>query len=227
MNLLRILSIVVLALSSLTAYASVTDYRFKVLLDDKEIGQHSFTFKPSSPDGDYQLVSIASYDVKILFINAYQYRHRSEERWADGCLQGIKSTTDDNGDDFQVVGQKNTKGMALNVNGRPQPTDSQCVRTFSYWAPELLDAGQLLNSQTGELEPVGFTEKGKQLLPWAPTLSANNIELATKNGNIQLWYGDDGRWLGLRTKMTNGRVLQYQPLPDGSNLINAAGEDNR
>lgn len=227
MNLRSVIFAVVFALTSLAVHASTRDYSFTVLLDDKEIGQHSFSFTPLAVDGAYQLVSVASYDVKILFINAYQYRHRSEEQWADGCLQEITSNTDDNGDDFRVVGEKNAKGMTLQVNGRPAPAENPCVRTFAYWAPELLDASQLLNSQTGELEPVGFADKGKKPLPWAQNVTAKNIELATKNGTIQLWYGDDGRWLGLRTKMTNGRVLQYQPLLPSGNPSNTAGEGNR
>jgi len=190
--------------------ASADEYRFRVLLDDREIGEHSFSFIPLEGDDVYRVVSTARYDVAFLFVNVYQYRHQSREVWAAGCLQDIASATDDNGEEFQVAGVRQPGGLKLTVNGKGEMVAERCVRTFAYWDPRLLAAGQLLNSQTGELQPVEFAELGETPLPWSPATRVRSVALALADGRIELWY-DSGRWLGLRSTLENGRVLQYWP----------------
>ena len=191
------------------------DHRFQVLLDGKPIGHHRFSFSPLEEGGGYRLVSEAEYAVKFLFIEAYSYDHRSEEVWRDGCLRRIDARTDDNGDDYRISGEWSDDGLELAVNGQSRQVDKSCVRTFAYWQPRLLDAGELLNSQTGELDPVTTRDLGRAALPWQPDREASTLELDTERGIIQLWYDSEGRWLGLRSRLENDRVLEYRPAGAG------------
>ena len=50
------------------------------------------------------LKSEAQFNVKFLFINAYSYSHKSDETWQGDCLQTITSSTDDNGEQYNVSG---------------------------------------------------------------------------------------------------------------------------
>ena len=52
---------------------------FRVFLNDNEIGYHSVQIR-RTPQGAEVSVD-ASFDVKILFFNAFSYRHSAEERW--------------------------------------------------------------------------------------------------------------------------------------------------
>ena len=48
--------------------------------------------------------SKAEFQVKFLFVTAYDYRHQATERWDANCLRTLGSVTDDNGDAFEVAG---------------------------------------------------------------------------------------------------------------------------
>lgn len=231
---LAMLSLMILlplsALSPLSAKASrglpvenmpPQDYYFDVLLDGKPIGEHRFQFEPV--ENGYQLQSRADYLVKVLLIPFYEYSHASDELWREGCVRHIQSTTDDNGKDYHVQGQQvegeqeqaeNAGGnFILAVNRETRSVSQPCVRTFAYWNPRLLDKSALLNSQTGELDPVTFASAGRTPLPWSADQQATTYKLDTPKGEIRLWYGDEGSWLGLESRLKGGRTLLYQP-PD-------------
>ena len=199
--------------ASMAAWGEPRDYRFEVSLDEREIGNHSFTFEPLG-DRHYRLTSEASYDVKLLFVTVYEYRHRSEEEWRDGCLVAIRSATDDNGNQYQVVGERVAEGFRLQVNGEQRAVGETCVRSFAYWNPELLRTDKLLNSQTGKLEEIEHEVLGTTPLPWQGERTADTRKLVTADGPIELWYGAGDGWLGLRSQLKNGRVLQYRPSPE-------------
>ena len=209
MKLLRN-AVLALSLSPLPALAMPAgDHLFKVYLDDREIGTHSFEFEPQA--GGYRVESRAEYSVKVLFINLYNYRHRATELWSDGCLAGIESTTDDNGENFRVSGEAEESGMTIAVNGETRQVEKACIRTFAYWDPGLLRSGDLLNSQTGELSPVALEDLGETPLPWDEESRGSAYLLETEEGDIHLWY-DDRRWLGLKTVVGEDRVLTYRPV---------------
>lgn len=83
-----------------TQVSATETLRFRVYLGQDPIGEHSFQISPG-PSGE-QVLSRASFDVDILFFNAYRYRHESRELWRDGCLERIRASTDDNGKSFKL-----------------------------------------------------------------------------------------------------------------------------
>ena len=114
MNKFLTTTVVSAALALVTAWTPVlANYvlRFQVYLDDKPIGEHSFRI---ADGGDMTRVSSrAAFDVDFLFINAYRYRHNSNEVFRDGCLAEIDASTDDNGKQFRVAGS--TVGDAFRI----------------------------------------------------------------------------------------------------------------
>lgn len=195
--------------------ASDREMTFDVFLGDKGIGSHSYRF--TSVEQGVELVSEAEYQVKILMFTAYRYDHHSREIWRSGCLRSIHARTDDDGSQYRVEGDSSDEAFAIRVsdNGGAvdksgRSIDRDCVRTFAYWDPALLDVDALLNSQTGELEQVSLTETNNLALPWNGERAATAYRLATPGADIELWYDGDGDWLGLRSELENGRVLSYR-----------------
>ena len=216
--------------ASYTESAQPQQWRFRVSLDEREIGFHDFIV---DRQGAQHLVEIsADFDVKILFINAYSYDHANSEIWKDGCLQQIRSETDDNGDLLKVVGERAGGGFTIVTNaGEPRRVDSPCVRSFAYWNPEFLGASQLLNAQTGEIVDVSIAAQGEDtLLIDGEPVAAVRYEIDMDNGPITLWYSRAGsQWLALQAVTEGGRMLRYDPvqlpfsLPAGSaRLVSAA-----
>ena len=67
------------------ALAEVRSWNFRVMLDEREIGQHRFTLTTT---GDArELRSEARFDVRVLFVSAYRYFHEAVERWNGDCLR--------------------------------------------------------------------------------------------------------------------------------------------
>ena len=138
-----------------TGLASTSkQWEFKVYLDDSEIGFHRFTVREQT--GRQHVISEAHFDVDFLFFNAYRYRHYNYEVWDDNCLISIQARTDDNGEEAYVIGEIAEDTLQVKSSGT-EITLPGCIRSFAYWNPAaLLEATRLLNSQTGDYQPVSI-----------------------------------------------------------------------
>ncbi|MFN2426663.1 MAG: DUF6134 family protein [Candidatus Binatia bacterium] len=199
----------VLALwSPSVASAQDRELRFQVLLDGSPIGSQVFRI---SEEGARTTVSIeATMDVRILFITAYSYRHRNVETWNGDCLSSIDATTDDNGDAFRV------KGAVAGDSFKVERTSGKemlpaCVVSYSYWAPDRLRAGRLLNSQTGKYEQLELRELGEASVSYrGQEVRARHIALVGEARYIELWYElGSQEWIALESVTEGGRRLRY------------------
>jgi hypothetical protein len=181
------------ALVSGAAPAWGKTWSFRVLLDDREIGTHRFTLTERGTERE--LVSEASFRVRFLGFNAYRYRHKATERWREGCLNSLVSRTDDNGKSHAVEWR----------------TPGECVMSFAYWNPAVLGARQLLNAQTGEIEPVKVSALGEERIDVRGlTVPAQRYRINGRKLAIDLWYGEDQEWIALETTVGGKRRLRYR-----------------
>ena len=126
-------------------------YAFKVFLDGDEIGFQRFVV---SAKGTRTQISVeAEFDVKYFFITFYTYRHNNVEVWEGECLKEIRAKTNDNGESFFVEGTSKGGKLRLHTHDGEQTLEG-CIKTFAYWNPAWFQSSRLLNSQTGELQPV-------------------------------------------------------------------------
>jgi Family of unknown function (DUF6134) len=194
------------------ALRQVGSWKFRVYLDDKAIGHHDFTLLQQGERRE--LRSVARFDVKFLFINAYQYQHEAIEGWQGDCLHSMKARTDDNGKLLSVTAIGQTDVMNVShpagsyvING--------CAMSFAYWNPLMLQQQRLLNAQTGEYDQVKIESLGRQpLTVRGVQQSSNRYRLLGSNGKgqkleIDLWYSLTGDWLALQSKTDSGRYLRY------------------
>jgi len=188
------------------------EWNFTVRLDGKPIGTHRFVLAPEG-DGGLALSSEAQYDVTLLGIPLYRYRHRASERWASGCLVSIDARTDDNGRRTEVRGQAQGGRFDLQVRdeGRPVPAPAAppgCLMSFAYWNPALAEQKHLLDPGHGRIEPVAIAA-----LAAVPTdLKAQPVRGLGIGGLVQpidVWYLGE-RWVGLDTVVGDGRRLSYR-----------------
>lgn len=198
-----------LAAASLAAPAAAETrtWDFRVLLDGREIGQHRFTLAPQGEERE--LKSEASFDVRFLFVSAYRYQHEATERWRGDCLRALASRTETNGEREQV--SATLRGERLVVE-RPGARDEHagCVMSFAYWNPRILQARELLNSQTGELLPVTITRQGEETLTVRnQTVRAERHRIVARDLQIDLWYANR-QWIALESPAKGGRTLRYE-----------------
>jgi len=190
------------------AAASGGSYRFEVFLDERPIGEHRFEVRQR---GEQQQVSSrAEFEVRFLFLTAYSYRHRSEERFRDGCLERISARTDDNGTRYRIEGIRLGEDFRIERDGASRQIDG-CIKTFAYWDPAILEYDRLLNPQTGELEPVRVNRRGADRVEFAGRkIPATRYALITDELSIDLWYSDRHGWVRLASDTDTGARLIYR-----------------
>lgn len=173
-------------------------WNFRVLLDGKPIGTHRFTLKT---EGEQRLLkSQAAFDVKILGITAYRYRHEADEQWQADCLVALTAKTDDDG-----------KALAVQA-GRGDERLESCAMSFAYWNPAMLKQRRLLNAQTGKLDPVTIEPLGDDKVEsQGRTVDAKRWRITGPEQPVELWYSPQGDWLALESKVSGGkRTLSYR-----------------
>jgi len=216
------ITVITLVMIFMTQLASGTEqtskhWDFAVSLDGKPVGFH--TFDLAETEFGQVLTTEASFDVKVLFVTAFRYRHKNTEIWQNDCLTSIDAKTNNNGKQLIVNGLEGDNQFQVENNDGVQ-TLSGCVKTFAYWRPELLGSKNMLNSQTGDYEDVMLTEEGVEQFELAgEAVEAVRYKLSAKKQDITLWYGaDDNAWLGLEAPVRGGRILRYERRQADKNL---------
>ncbi len=184
------------------------EWHFRVYLDDSPIGYHRFEL--SGDKQQRELVTEAEFQVKFLFITAYRYRHQNKEIWQGDCLQKLESRTDANGRLLKVVGERGPESFHVVATGT-RASIQDCVKSFAYWDPRLLEAPSLLNSQTGELIPVVIESlPGLSYKVRGQEVPAQGYRMRGQNLDMEIWYSRDYQWLGLVSSIKGGRTLRYE-----------------
>jgi hypothetical protein len=198
------------------AAAAPDPLTFAVSLDDRPIGVHRFRIVD---DGATRVVeSDASFDIRILRIPVYRYRHRNTETWQNGCLKQIDSETDANGTPYAVDLSKTVRGYRIVTPSETQTYEGDCLMSFAYWDQRFLQQKQLLNTQTGELVAVEIQALGVSKREIANrTLSVEGFRILAESRDIDIkvfYNSADGRWVALESVLESGRVLRYAGAAD-------------
>lgn len=205
-----IASVVLLSFAIGTALANngTEQLRFRVMLDNSEIGYHTYDIREL--DEGVEVRSEADFNVRFLFITAYRYRHSNVERWQGECLDGIESVTDANGKKMELEGSRAGEDFVLVREGGTRKLQ-ECVSTFAYWDRSFLDRSQLLNPQTGEYVEVEVQALEKQSLSIRGTMvPARRYRVTADKLRLDIWYSETDQWLALESPAKGGRVLRYE-----------------
>ena len=73
--------------SGVQASPEAREWRFRVFLDDAEIGYHRYALRHNGTA--QELTSEARFNLRILTFNVYQYEHRAVENWQGDCLARV------------------------------------------------------------------------------------------------------------------------------------------
>lgn len=189
------------------------ELNFDVLLDDKPIGTHAFRI---SGDGDAHTVETrARFDVDILFVTVFSYRHVNTEIWRGGCVKRLDSETDSNGTPYRVELKRGDEGYRVTTLQDSADYAVDCLMTFAYWDRSFLRQPRLLNSQTGEVVDVQIQSLGNDRPEWLPVdtqLEGYRITAEPQKVDIRVYYDPrDDRWLGLESRLESGRLMRYVP----------------
>ena len=197
-----------IGLDSYVQTSTQKTYDFKVFLDDDAIGVQRFVV--SSEGTRTQIEVEAQFDVKYFFIPFYSYRHTNFETWEGECLNEIRAKTNDNGESFYVQGTSMGGQLRLQTHNGEKKLEG-CVKTFAYWNPTWFQSDRLLNSQTGELQPVEIQTVAEETIAvrGAPTRT-RHYRIISDKFTIDLWYTLNREWVALQSTTKTGGKLGYQ-----------------
>lgn len=215
-----------LFLASVTVHAADTnsgsgEWDFQVTLDDKPIGTHRFTVTADGA-GARKVVSDAAFDVKMLGLTVYRYRHQASEQWRGDCLRMLSSETDDDGQMSRVRAVAEGGGLRVSTEAPasvtpavpPVQTLGGCAMSFAYWNPAIRSQTQLLNAQTGRYEPVKVAEAGRgaaeSFILRGQSVGATRWRIDGPVQPVDVWYTAQGDWVGLDSTVGGGRKLKYR-----------------
>lgn len=205
---LRSFALTALLCLPLVGIANEQEWRFRVYLDDKEIGYHEF--RVVEQDGLRRLETEANFEYKLLFLTLYEYEHENTEIWKGDCLAQIDARTDANGDPYEITGALAEDGFLLEGSDGSAELPP-CVMSFAYWNPVFLEQDRLLNSQNGEFVDVevGAPERVNLEVRGA-VLPALRYRIEAEDLGIELYYSESQEWLALEADAAGGRTLRYE-----------------
>ncbi len=202
--------LLLLVMTSMHVGADEQSWRFRVWLDDREIGYHDFVLQ--NQGGQELLHSQANFEYRMLFVKLYEYQHQNQEVWEGNCLRRIESQTDANGANFEVRGERLGDRFVIEQGADGQELPA-CVMSFAYWNPDFLAERQLLNSQNGKLVEIEVsTPEPDRLTVRGSEVPARRYRLEAEDLVLFLWYSEDQQWLALETEARGGRRLRYELL---------------
>ena len=143
---------------------------------------------------------------------SFSYQHDSKETWNGNCLESIESKTNDDGDLFNVIGAKIDGKVKVSSNGEDKNLP-ECIMTFAYWNPAILDQKKLMNSQDAEWLDVAITNVGIEIKSIQDNeISTHHYKIqANKDGDevfiIDVWYDDNMSLVGLKSPTPIGDLI--------------------
>ena len=205
-----ILIVILVAAIPVSGSASANErvFDFAVKLDGDEIGYHRF--KIVDDGALLRVTSEAKFDVRFLFINAYKYRHTSNELWDGDCLSEFSAKTRVNSKKLNASGSRQDDRFV--IDGADQDSAANdCVMTFAYWNPEFLKQSRLLNPQSGELLDVDIEALPTETISVrGGDVTASVFKLTAKKMDLKVWYSPDNEWLALESVAKGGRIIRYE-----------------
>jgi hypothetical protein len=194
--------------------ALAAESNFTAFLDGKPIGEHRFVV--GGPAEAREVLSDARFNVKLLGLTVYRYRHQATERWRGDCLASLTANTDDDGTISRVRTEAEGEGLSVTTeagSGIAPVTRSLpgCGMSFAYWNPALRQQTRLLNAQTGKAETVRVSRVGSGPIEVrGQSLTATRWRIEGPPQPIDVWYSAQGEWVGLDSTLEGGRQLSYR-----------------
>ena len=210
----KLLAKILLVTGSIPLFATplqAREWAFDVYLDKTKIGEHTFQLNNAQ-----QLISQAKFNVKVLFINAYQYQHKAVENWQNNCLTALEADTVEDSVNTVVKGQLNAENFVVD-NGKETQTLPTCPMTFAYWNQKILQQSKLLNPQNAEWLDTKISKVGTEMLDVkGKKVETTRYKLdASLNGkpklDIELWYENGSNdWVALKSITPEGYTINYK-----------------
>jgi Family of unknown function (DUF6134) len=183
--------------------------QFAIMRNGEQIGIHAIEISRKGPETNVRVTTELA--VKVLFVTAYRLQHSATERWMNGQLVALDSTTNNNGVRHKVSATWGLLGLEVEADGKTSHVD-QNVFPASLWNPELTRRKAALDTQDGQVDPISVTDDGSEdLRLGARTLKAHHYEIRGRYSQ-DIWYDERGRLVQVKLIGSDGSEISYKPI---------------
>jgi hypothetical protein len=194
-----------------TAFVSPTtaaNRRFSVLYKGFRIGTHTISY--SSATGDARVETEINLQVKIAFLSAYSFSHRSEEIWRAGRLISLTSETVEHGEPIRVEGAATPQGFRTVGKAGPFIAPAATLTSDNIWTPTMLEQTTVVDAQHGGVIGVSARKVADEVI----VIDGGRVEAAhytfvTPYYAGSVWYDKANLWVRGEFER-DGSQVQYQ-----------------
>lgn len=186
--------------------SQVQEDRYTILRGGKEVGIHEV--RREVVGGETRVRSESRIDVRLLGIDLYRFRYSAEEVWDESGLARLEVRVDDDGKPFRLDGKRSGERFTWSSSAG---TGEQALPLYptNHWNSGVLGQDRVLNTLTGGLNRVDIERSARE--PLALPGGEVRAQRYRYLGDLELdaWYDDRGRWLGMRFKGRDGSEISY------------------
>lgn len=181
---------------------------FSVFYKGDKIGTHTVSNAPDS--GEIRVNTEIALVVKAMFFTMFSYSHSSEERWRDGKLVSLKSTTVEHGATVEVAGAAIPQGFRVVCNGSQFIAAPGALTSNSLWSPAILDQATVIDAQHGGVIGISMRKLAdEQIMVVGRQVEATRYRFITPYLAGSIWYDGAGRWVNGEFER-DGAMINYQ-----------------
>jgi hypothetical protein len=188
---------------------SAESMRFAIVRNGQQIG--TFAIDINRTGTETSVAAVTDLTVKVLFVTAYRLQHTENQRWVNGRLVALNSTSDDNGTRHSVSAATKGTGLEVTVDGKASVIDPN-VMPENFWNPQLLTRPAMLNTQDGQVTPVSVKDGGEEeLMINAQPIKTHRYTINSRFSQ-DVWYDGQAHLVQEKFVASDGSVIMYVPL---------------
>jgi len=182
--------------------------RFSVLYKGIRVGTHTISY--SSATGETRVNTDIHLEVKLAFVTAYAFSHRSEETWRAGRLTSLTGETAEHGETLHVEGAATPQGFRVVSKSGPFIASAATLTSNSLWTPAMLEQATVVDAQRGGIIGVSARRvSDEQIVIAGGTVQATRYTFVTPYYAGAVWYDKANLWVGAEFER-DGSKVQYQ-----------------
>src|SRR6516162_4744888 len=196
------------AATALVLPTATADRRFSVLYKGIRIGTHTVSY--SSATGETRVNTDIHLEVKLAFVTAYAFSHRSKETWRAGRLTSLSGETVEHGETLQIEGAATPQGFRVVSKGGPFIASAATLTSNSLWTPAMLEQATVVDAQRGGIIGVSARKIGdEQVATAGGPVRATRYTLVTPYFAGSTWYDKSNLWVRGEFER-DGSTVEYE-----------------
>ena len=204
-----LLALATLALAASSVKAQTQRMSFAIMRNGMQIGQHDIVISTEGPTTAVDFRT--EIQVKVMFINAYNFSHAGREVWTDNNFASFRSQTNDNGASHSVNASASPDKIAITADSATIEAPKGAIPA-SFWNLDFVNRTDFFHTETGKPLKITVTDLGNEQISTRMGLRlARHFRL---RGGLErdLWFDQNGAPLRYQLKGSDNSLITSEAL---------------